>query len=81
MPKERPSLKPELPPLTIPTDEDDEYIRQVIEEGYIRKGGVEEEIVEGAFDFEGALDPEELMGGLGPKGRARAEAEKKRKMS
>lgn len=76
MPKERPSLKPELPPLTMPTDEDDEHIRQVIEEEYIRTGGVEE-----AFDFEEALDPEELMGGLGPKGRARAEAEKKRKMS
>lgn len=81
MPKERPSLKPELPPLKMPTDEDDEYIRKIVEEGYVRKGGVEEGIVEEAFDFEEALDPEELMGGLGPKGRARAEAEKKRKMS
>ncbi len=76
MPKERSSFKPELPPLKKPTDEDDEYIRNIVEEGYVQRGGVEDGV-----NFEEALDPEELAGGLGPKGRARAEAEKKRKMS
>lgn len=76
MTKEKPFPKPEHPPLKKPTDEDGEYIRRIIEEEYAQKGGSEKEI-----DFEEVLDPEELMGGLGPKGRARAEAEKKRKMS
>lgn len=75
MTKEKPFPKPEHPPLKKPTDEDDEYIRQVIEEGCVQKGGAEEEVIE-----EG-IDPEELMGGLGPKGRARAaEIERKRKL-